>query len=315
MTRIVIGTRQSQLAIWQAEYVADRLRVLYPVAEVSLQFFVTHGDRVLDKPLPEIGGKGVFTAELEQALLSGAIDLAVHSLKDLPTDTDSRFTLGAIPERASPFDCLISRSGQALMNLPRGATIGTSSLRRVAQVKAARPDLKTVSLRGNVPTRISKARSADGPYDAAILAHAGLDRLNMADEITEILAPEIMLPAPAQGALAIECRADDTQIQKLLSRLDHAETRLAVEAERAFLNALDSGCRLPVAAWATIDAPILHLIGRVASLDGSQVITVRDEVSPADQERAVALGKQLAEAAYAQGAGDLLDAIRKDVPA
>jgi hydroxymethylbilane synthase len=315
MRRIVIGTRQSQLAIWQAEYVANRLRALYPETEVRLQFFVTHGDRVLDKPLPEIGGKGVFTAELEQALISGEIDLAVHSLKDLPTEVDSRFTLGAIPERASPFDCLISRNGYMLAELAQGATVGTSSLRRVAQIKASRPDLKTVSLRGNVPTRISKARSADGPYDAVVLAVAGLDRLNMAREITEILSPEIMLPAPAQGALAVQCRADDTEIQQLLSFIDHGETHIAVGAERSFLNALDSGCRLPVAALAKIDGSKLRLTGRVASLDGSQVITVQDEIIPVEYEHAVALGKRLAEAAYAQGAGELLDAIRKDVPA
>src|SRR5713226_5576512 len=196
--QIVIGTRHSQLALWQAEYVAEQLRALYPGLTVTLKHFETHGDRVLDKPLPEIGGKGVFTAELESALVAGEIDLAVHSLKDLPTELDSRFVIGAVPPRASPYDALISRHRQKLADLPRGAIVGTSSLRRVAQLRASRPDLSILSLRGNVPTRIAKAHSADGPYDAIVLAQAGLDRLDMADEITEILSAEVMLPAPAQ---------------------------------------------------------------------------------------------------------------------
>jgi hydroxymethylbilane synthase len=305
--KIVIGTRQSQLAVWQAEYVAGRLRALYPDMDVTLQYFVTHGDRVLDKPLPEIGGKGVFTAELESALLNHEIDLAVHSLKDLPTDLDPQFTIAAIPERASPFDVLISRSGQTLANLSAGATIGTSSLRRVAQIKAFRPDLTTISLRGNVPTRISKALAANGPYDAIVLAQAGLARLERAEQITEVLSPEIMLPAPAQGALAIQSRADDDRVRGLLAPLDHAPTRVAVEAERTFLNALDSGCRLPVAALAHIDGDTLHLTGRVNSLDGSQVITVKDF---APVESGIPLGIRLAQAALDQGADALLDLIR-----
>ncbi|MEP7289990.1 MAG: hydroxymethylbilane synthase [Chloroflexota bacterium] len=317
--RIVIGTRQSQLAVWQADYVTARLKTLYPDSEVVLQFFVTHGDRVIDRPLPEIGGKGVFTAELESALLAGEIDLAVHSLKDLPTDLDAAFTIGAIPERASPYDALISRTGQALAALPNGATVGTSSLRRVAQIKAARPDLKTLSLRGNVPTRINKALAADGPYDAIVLAEAGLDRLAMAGHITEILTADMMLPAPAQGALAIQCRADDTVIRSLLAPLNHLETQIAVEAERAFLNALDSGCRLPVAALAKIDGAILRLTGRVASLDGSTLITLRESIDTVNHGGAIALGIKLAQAALEQGAGDLLDtirdAMRKDMPA
>src|SRR5207248_1825259 len=194
-------------------------------------------------------------------------DLAVHSLKDLPTDLDSRFVIGAVPQRASPYDALISRHRQKLADLPRGAIVGTSSLRRVAQLKANRPDLSILSLRGNVPTRIAKAHSADGPYDAIVLAQAGLDRLQMAGEITEILSAEVMLPAPAQGALAVQCRADDSSLRRLLEPLDHSPTRIAVEAERAFLNALDSGCRLPVAALAQLDGSTLRITGRVASLD------------------------------------------------
>lgn len=313
--RIVIGTRQSELATWQAEFVASQLRTLYSPIDVVLQFFVTHGDRTLDKPLPEIGGKGVFTAELEAALLSREIDLAVHSLKDLPTDLDSAFMIGAIPQRASPYDVLVSRSGATLAELPSGATVGTSSLRRVAQLKAYRPDLKTESLRGNVPTRVKKARSADSPYDAIILAEAGLDRLGLASEIREVLASQIMLPAPAQGALAVQCRADDTGVLSLLAALEHTETRFAVEAERAFLNALDAGCRLPVAALATLNQSRLHLAGRVISLDGTKTISVEDELAVKDRQQCIDSGKRLAGVALTSGAGDLLDAIRKGLPA
>jgi hydroxymethylbilane synthase len=309
-TRVVIGTRQSQLALWQAEYIASRLRALYPALEVSLQHFVTHGDRVLDRPLPEIGGKGVFTAELESALRDGEIDLAVHSLKDLPTEMAADFVIGAVPERASPYDALISRAGQHLAALPQGATVGTSSLRRIAQIKAARPDLNTLALRGNVPTRIDKARRADSPYDAIILAVAGLDRLNQDGEITQVLPPEIMLPAPAQGALAVQCRADDSAVREILAPLDHAETRCAVDAERAFLNKLDSGCRLPVAALAAVSGEKVQLTGRVCNLDGSTVITVSGEAPRSDT---LALGERLAQQALAQGAGDLLAAVRESI--
>ena len=312
--QIVIGTRHSQLALWQTEYVAEHLRALYPDLTVTLKHFETHGDRVLDKPLPEIGGKGVFTAELENALVAGEIDLAVHSLKDLPTELDDRFVIGAVPPRASPYDALISRHRHKLADLPRGAVVGTSSLRRVAQLRANRPDLSILSLRGNVPTRIAKARSADGPYDAIVLAQAGLDRLDMAGEIAEILSADVMLPAPAQGALAIQCRADDLTLRQRLAPLDHTPTRIAVVAERTFLNALDSGCRLPVAALAHLDGTTLHITGRVSSLDGTQVITVQDECAATLQD-AVILGARLAQAARARGADALLDAIRGDVRA
>jgi len=307
VNRLIIGTRQSQLAVWQAEYVAARLRALHPGIEVSLQFFVTQGDRVQDKPLPQIGGKGLFTAELEAALIAGEVDLAVHSLKDLPTDLAPEFTIGAIPERASVHDVLISRAGLKLNQLPVGATVGTSSLRRSAQLKAVRPDLQIESLRGNVPTRVQKALAADGSYDAIVLAEAGLDRLNMAESITEVISPDVMLPAPAQGALGIQCRANDQIVREILAGLDHLPTRQAVEAERAFLNALDSGCRLPVAALAQIEGNILKLTGRVISLDGLEMITVEASASVNDGAQ---LGRDLAVQALERGAGDLLDAIR-----
>ncbi len=305
-SKVVIGTRKSRLALWQAEHIAGRLHALYPGVEVILRHIITQGDRVVDKPLPEIGGKGLFTAELESALRSGEIDLAVHSFKDLPTELADNFVIGAIPARASPYDALISRTGQRLATLPPGATVGTSSLRRSAQIKAIRPDLNTLPLRGNVPTRIEKARDEAGPYDAIVLAVAGLDRLGLDSAITEILAPEMMLPAPAQGALAIQCRANDTALRAMLAPLDDADTRTAVDAERAFLNQLDSGCRLPVAALGEIDGSRLSLTGRVCSLGGSRVITVRGE---ALSNQAAALGRQLAENALKQGAGELLAAV------
>lgn len=307
---VIIGTRQSQLAVWQAEHVATLIRARYPQIETRLHFIVTHGDRVLDQPLPAIGGKGLFTAELEAALRSGTIDLAVHSLKDLPTELAADFTIAAVPERASPFDVLISRGGQDLAALPVGAVLGTSSLRRVAQLRAYRPDLRAESIRGNVPTRLSKGLDADGDYDGVILAQAGLRRLGLADAITTVLPATIMLPAPAQGALAIQCRADDDALLRLLSPLDHPQSRSAVEAERAFLRMLDSGCRLPVAALGILRRGKLRLTGRVLSPDGDKVITVAGATPNLDIEHALLLGRQLAEQALAQGADDLLEAAR-----
>ncbi len=309
---IVIGTRGSQLAIWQAEFIAAHLRRLYADLDVKLELFVTQGDRVLDKPLPELGGKGAFTAEIEAALLSGQIDIAVHSLKDLPTNLNPAFSIAATPERASPFDALISKHGDSLARLPHAATLGTSSLRRSAQLQAVRPDLNVIALRGNVPTRIDKAFATGGAYDAIVLAEAGLDRLDRQAVITEILSPVVMLPAPAQGALAVQCRADDATVQSLLKPLDHLATRLAVEAERAFSGTLDSGCRLPVAALAQFNQAALHLTGRVISLDGTRTITVQAARVVKNREQCIEMGEQLAAQALAQGAGELLAAIRKE---
>ena len=311
--KITIGTRKSQLALWQAEYVAAQIRRHNPQADVTLHHIVTHGDRVQDKPLPEIGGKGLFTAELESALRDHTIDLAVHSLKDLPTELTPDFTIGAIPPRASPFDVLVSGKGYTLDSLPHGALIGTSSLRRSAQIKARRPDLVILPLRGNVPTRVEKTRN--GEYDAVILAAAGLDRLDMQDSITQVLSTRIMLPAPAQGALGIQCRSDDPVIKAVLAPLDDLPTRIAVTAERAFLHALDSGCRLPVAAFAGIDGEVLKLVGRVISLDGQQVIEVGGSASLDRNsiDQAEDLGARLAQSALDQGAGAILSAIEAQI--
>ncbi len=307
---LIIGSRHSQLATWQSHHVAARLREAFPELSVAVHFFETQGDRITDKPLPQIGGKGLFTAELERALLTGEADVAVHSLKDLPTDMASEFAIGAVPERASVYDVLISRAGYTLETLPIGATVGTSSLRRSAQLKAVRPDLNIQSLRGNVPTRVQKALAADSIYDAIVLAEAGLDRLAMRDSITEQLSLIVMLPAPAQGALGIQCRADDAATLTKLARLDHAPTRAAVDAERSFLNTLDAGCRLPVAALAHHEDISLHLTGRVISLDGSKTITVE---AFAHVIEAVQLGRSLAWGAITRGADVLLDAVRSEI--
>jgi hydroxymethylbilane synthase len=306
-----IGTRTSQLALWQANHVRDGLLEHFPDLTVDLVHMTTSGDRILDKPLPEIGGKGLFTQELEQALIAGQIDMAVHSLKDLPTDLPAEFSIGAILRRASPFDALISRGKCTLSTLPFGSVVCTSSLRRRAQLLAFRPDVRTESLRGNVDTRVRKALDPQGPYDAIVLAVAGLERLDRDEVITEILSAEIMLPAPGQGAVAVQCRADDHPTLALLAALDDSPTRQAVTAERAFLNRLDAGCRLPVSAYAQIEGNMLHLVGRVNSLNGTQTITVRGSALVAEADQ---LGKRLAEDARAQGAGVLLAEIQKGLP-
>ncbi len=308
-----LGTRGSPLARWQAGWVADQLSSYgIPVELVPIN---TQGDLQQVGPIGAIGTQGVFTKELQRALLDGRIDLAVHSLKDLPTEFAPEFAIGAVPERASVHDVLISRSGLTLAQLPPGAVVGTSSLRRGAQLRAIRPDLTIQSLRGNVPTRVRKALAADpdqgAGYDAIVLAEAGLVRLQMDAHITETLSPSVMLPAPAQGALGVQCRAADQAVLNRLAALDHTPTRQAVTAERAFLHALDSGCRLPVAAWARGAGDWLTLTGRVISLDGTQVITVEQIARPSDAE---ALGRALADEALAQGAGQLLDAIRLEQP-
>lgn len=311
MSNLRIGTRRSQLALWQTNHVRDRLRAAHPDLTIELVHMTTTGDRVIDKPLPEIGGKGLFTQELEDALSAGAIDLAVHSLKDLPTEMPSEFTLGAILTRANPFDALVSRAGHTLATLPHKATIGTSSLRRRAQLLAYRPDLQTVTLRGNVDTRLRKAHDPDGPYDAIILAVAGLERLEQQGAINEILDAQVMLPAPGQGAVAVQCRADDERTRALLAVLDDYATGVTVTAERSFLQHLDAGCRLPVSAYATLDGTTLELVGRVSGLDGMRTITVRG-AAPAGE--AFALGARLAGEALAQGADALLAEIRGELP-
>ncbi|MEO0565051.1 MAG: hydroxymethylbilane synthase, partial [Chloroflexota bacterium] len=266
----------------------------------------TKGDQILDKSLPSIGGKGLFTAELEAAMLEGHVDCAVHSLKDLPTENPDGLIVGAIPVRAPVGDVLVSRGDIALEDLPHGATIGTSSLRRASQLKAHRPDLSIIDIRGNVPTRIDKATDPEGPYDATILAHAGVSRLELMNRTSGVIPLDVMLPAPGQGAIGVQCR-DEDKSRTLLAPLTHEPTKVAVDAERVFLSALGGGCAVPVAALGTVEGDTLHLTGRVASPDGTQVITVEGNAPIGDGE---ALGMSLAKQAIEQGASTVLAAVR-----
>jgi len=288
--------------LWQTNHVRDLLLAAWPGIQVEIEIFTTTGDQVLDTPLPLIGGKGLFTAELEAALKSGTIDVAVHSLKDLPTEYPAGITIGAIPARANPADVLVSKEGYTLSTLPEGAKVGTSSRRRASQLLSVRPDLDIVDIRGNVPTRLRKALAEDGRYDAIILAYAGLERLGLLDAASQILPSELMLPAPGQGALGIQCRDDPLSLE-ILALLNHPETRAAVAAERSFLSGLGGGCSVPIAAYANLDGDRLSLVGRVAALNGTRQIDVRGQSTQVD---AYQLGHQLAVEALAQGAAELL---------
>lgn len=293
---LALGTRPSQLARWQTGYVAGLLQAAAPGLQVHQVVISTEGDRVLDKPLPEIGGKGLFTTELEIALHNGEIDLVVHSLKDLPVEPVDGLVVAAIPPRADARDVLISPGGWTLDSLPRGARVGTSSLRRAAQLLAHRPDLTLLPLRGNVDTRIRKAEQGD--YDAIVLAAAGVTRLGLEKKISEYLTFEQMLPAPGQGALAVQCRFGDDELLTLLTQIDDLAARAAVEAERAFLLGLGGGCSAPVAAYATHSLGQVSLSGLAASADGRNVVRVQG-VGPEGR----ALGLALAKNALEQGAG------------
>ena len=317
-SRFVIGTRGSQLALWQANHVADRLRSA-GLDGVEIEVLSTKGDRVLDVPLAEIGDKGLFTAELDAALLDGRLDLAVHSLKDLPTTLPDGLALAAVTAREDPSDAFVAHPDYAgrLGQLPHGATLATSSLRRRAQLLAWRPDLRIVSVRGNVPTRVGKLdasgalASSSAPatgWHGAILASAGLVRLGLADRIRDRIPPSVMIPAVGQGALGIVCRADahDTQRQ-LADVLQDASARAACDAERALLRQLEGGCQVPVAANARVAGDDLVLDASVVSLDGTTAVRDRIEGRAAD---AVALGERLAARLAEAGASAILDAIR-----
>lgn len=299
-----LGTRGSALARRQTDYIAGLLRAAWPGLACETVIIRTAGDRVLDTPLPLLGGKGAFTAELEAALGRREIDLAVHSLKDLPVAAPAGLTLGAVPARGEAADVLVSRAGYTWETLPRGATVGTSSRRRAAQLLYRRPDLRVRDIRGNVDTRLRKALAADGEYDAIVLAHAGLARLDRADVITQILPLEIMLPAPGQGALGVQCRVEGEMLA-WLAPLDHPATRQAITAERAFLTGLGGGCAMPIAAYGMVESGQLHLVGRVTAPDGGAQIDVQLRGPAAD---AAALGGRLAGFALAQGAAALLRA-------
>lgn len=304
---LVIGSRGSALALWQASHVAGKLRAIHPELNVRIQRITTRGDRVRDRALSLVGGKGLFVKEIESALLEGEVDLAVHSLKDMPTDLPDGLILGAIPERGDPRDALVARDGTStLATLAPGARVGTSSLRRQAQLLALRPDLEVADLRGNVDTRLNKVR--DGPYEAALLAVAGLTRLGHADAISERLPVDVMLPAVGQGALGVEVRSGDGTAQALIAGIDHRPTREATSAERAFLRRLEGGCRVPIGAYATLDGEQLCLQGLIALPDGTRL--VRDEIcGPAAQ--AARLGLELAERLLAAGGAAILREVER----
>jgi hydroxymethylbilane synthase len=296
---LIIGSRGSQLALWQAHWIQARLETLGE--ESRIEIIKTTGDKITDVALSEVGSKGLFTKEIEEALLAGEIDLAVHSLKDMPTDLPDGLTLAAIPEREDPRDALI---GRALEDLARGARVGTGSLRRAAQLRARRPDLRIEDIRGNVDTRLRKLD--EGRYDAIVLAAAGLRRLGWESRITEIFNPSVMCPAVGQGALAVETRDDGGEAFDIAKRLEHAASRIAVTAERAVLATLGGGCQAPIGSHAYIDGDALIIVGAVVSTDGAQVVRRRIHGSIADP---VSVGRSLAEQILSAGGKEILDAV------
>ena len=296
---IRIGTRGSQLALWQSNWVAEQLRQCGAIVELIK--ITTSGDVQQTGPIVAVGLQGVFTKEVQEAVLAGEADIAVHSLKDLPTEQVAGLVLGAVPERENVADALVTNSAKTLAELSAGARVGTGSSRRQSQLKHLRPDLNIVGIRGNVDTRLRKLD--DGEYDAILLAAAGLRRLGWADRITELLQPSQMLPAVGQGALGIECREDDSIALKLLGQLNHHATHQATAAERAMLALLHGGCSVPVGGWGRIENGQLVLDGLVANLDGTQVLkaTATGEVAEAEQ-----IGRQVAEQLLAQGAAEII---------
>ncbi len=301
MATLRIATRESALALWQAEHVAARLRALHPGLAVQLVPMTTRGDRILDQPLAAMGGKGLFLKELEVAMQRGEADIAVHSLKDVPMTLEPGFTLPAILERANPFDALVSNRYACFESLPRGARVGTSSLRRQVQLRALRPDLTLLDLRGNVNTRLAKLDA--GHYDAIILACAGLERLGLGARITETLAPPRLLPAVAQGAIAIESREGDERALALVAPLSDAATTQRVRAERAMNRRLGGSCDVPIAGYATLDGERLTLAALVGDTASGTVFRARAEGPASDPE---SLGLAVAEDLLAQGAAAVL---------
>ena len=311
-TTLNIATRQSPLALWQARHIQTRLQALYPQLSINLVTMVTKGDKILDTPLAKIGGKGLFVKELEQALYEKQADIAVHSLKDVPMDLPDGLTLGAYCQREQPTDAFVSNKFSALDDLPQGATLGTSSLRRQCQIQQYRPDLNIISLRGNVGTRLAKLDNGD--YDAIILATSGLKRLGLTERICHEIDTDISLPAVGQGALAIECRADDTDVLNLLKPLNHEPSRLCVLAERAMNRHLQGGCQVPIAGFAVIEDDKLTLTGRVGSVDGNVLLKAQQTNALTDDAQenehiANAMGITMAQALLAQGADDILKEI------
>lgn len=303
MEYVRIGTRSSRLALWQANLIALALSTKYPEVKVELVHVTTKGDKILDSPLSKVGGKGLFTKELEVKMLEGEIDLAVHSLKDVPAELPPEFTIAAVIKRAEPFDAFVSNKYKTFQELPRGAKIGTSSLRRRAQLLAVRPDLQVDNLRGNVDTRLKKLDSGD--FDGIILAAAGLKRLGHERRISEILPTSVMLPAVGQGALAVETLSGNVEVRNMLNFLDDAETRAATDAERAFLKVVEGGCQVPVGVFAEVKSKKITVEAVIASIDGQNII--RDKLS-GKVEDSPSLGESLAIKLLDNGGREILSA-------
>ena len=303
-----IGTRGSKLALWQANWVKSALEVKHPFLSIELETITTKGDKILDVPLAKVGGKGLFVKEIEEALLDGRIDLAVHSMKDMPGEIPKGLCIGAIPQREIPQDVLISSSKKRLSKLGPGARIGTSSLRRRAQLLHARPDLVILPLRGNLDTRLKKLDTEN--LDAIILAAAGVKRLGLENRITEYLDENIMLPAVGQGALCIEVRQNDPLVEPIVASLEHPQTRAIVLGERAFLNRLEGGCQVPIAAYGKIDKNIFTLAGLVATVDGKTLIK---ETLAGSGDSSEKIGTELADRLIDMGAMNIIDNLKTDL--
>ncbi len=304
--KLNIGTRGSKLALWQANWVKSSLSALHPNLEINLVIIKTKGDKILDVPLAKVGGKGLFVKEIEEALIDGRIDLAVHSMKDMPAGIPQGLRIGPIPKREDPRDVLISVKNRKLSELKTGARIGTSSLRRGAQLRHARPDIEILSLRGNLDTRLRKLETEN--LDAIVLAAAGVRRLGLEHRISQYLDPAVMLPAVAQGALCLEIRENDAPIESVVQVLDHRETRQVVLGERAFLNRLGGSCQVPVAGHGRVENGSFLLTGLVADLDGS---TVFRETHSGPVNMHIEVGVELAERLLAQGAGRILETLNE----
>ncbi|WP_282941256.1 hydroxymethylbilane synthase [Paenibacillus sp. RC67] len=311
MRKIVVGTRQSALALTQTGQVVEQLRELCKQLGIDCEFevkkIVTKGDRILDVTLSKVGGKGLFVKEIEQAMFDGEIDLAVHSMKDMPAELPEGLIIGGVPRREDARDCLISSDGRGLDELPQGAKVGTSSLRRSCQLQNYRPDLKIESLRGNIDSRLKKLETEG--FDAILLAAAGLHRIGWQDRISAYIPAELSLPAVGQGALCIECRSDDEFVLGLLKHYNHEPTALAVAAERSFLAKLNGGCQVPIGAYASLGDeggnPVITLTGMVGSPDGKQLL--KETMTGTDPDK---LGRKVAEALISQGAEDILATVR-----
>jgi len=305
--KICIGTRGSKLALWQANFIKTEIETIFPGIDVEIKIIKTTGDRITDRPLAMVGGKGLFVKEIENGLLNHEIDIAVHSMKDMPGELPEGLCIGAIPERENPFDVLIANNNSLLADYQEGAKIGTSSLRRTSQIRHIRPDLIVESIRGNLDTRIKKLKS--GEYDAIVLAAAGLIRMELKDKITEYLDEKVMLPAVGQGALCIETRQNDDDTAPIMDRLDHYDTNICVTGERAFLKQIEGSCHIPVACFGRIKNKEIILTALVASEDGKKIIK-EEIISPMDKVENS--GRTLADNLLEKGGKKILENLNSD---